>query len=403
MNTRKTRIIGALALACLASIAIQGGPVDPSLLLPFVILMGAVLLCRIRQNWLWDRIQRESAVMASLWDVRQNWMGDWLVIDRKQGIVSLFSGRRTTDQAQAPPIAGPVEPGQDTRTLADVLSAVNRCLIVGGMGSGKSELLKHLADHHERAGADTVIIDSHAAPWSWPVGRVVGMGRDYAAIETEIRAICTEMDRRYQRRSQGVQRDFPPLAVIIDEATVLHQFADLQAEMKSLLCECRKVGIKLVVAGQSDRAGALGLTGNNDLRAGFEAVVYLEKTPTGIYQGRVFRGSSKEAEIFPHPGPFKTRHGVAPDMHQTPHQAPPNDHHDDYDGRDTVTPCLIPEVIDAEAPAPSAFYESRTARQICEMYRAGHSLNDIARAVWGSSNGRRTASIKTILTDYGLL
>ena len=63
---------------------------------------------------------------------------------------------------------------------------------------------------------------------------------------------------------------------------------------------------------------------------------------------------------------------------------------------------LIPEIIEAW-PAPGRFYESRNDRTICEMYEAGNSLNDIARAIWGSSNGRRTGIIKEVLAEHGLI
>lgn len=428
MDARKTRIVGALAMATAAAIVIQEGRgISPGLFhcLTIAAFVAAILGAvgygfRLRRDAEWDRIQREAAISAGAWDVRQNWRGDFLVIDRNRGIASLFSGARacSPEPLTAEPMPGPTAPATgDPRNLFDVLSVLDRVLIVGGQGAGKSELLRWLADHHAHEG-EVVIIDSHAAPGEWPESvRVVGMGRDYPAIAAELETICAELDRRYGLRSTGDQLVFEPLTVVFDEMFVTTQFLDIGGNMRSLLAEARKVGIRLVCAGQSDRAGALGIKGNFDLRAGFEAVAYLERTPDGRRRGRVFLGAAKDAEVFDHPGIFPGglddggRHGVTPGagvMGGAPGASRGRD------GRDGVTPAgdaradrrggvaLIPEVIEAW-PDPGRFYESRRDRTICEMYEAGNSLNDIARAVWGSSNGRRTGTIKEVLGEYGLI
>jgi molybdopterin-guanine dinucleotide biosynthesis protein len=63
---------------------------------------------------------------------------------------------------------------------------MQRLLIVGGQNSGKTTLLKHIAHQRSLTGS-VLILDSHnhAGKWSDKY-RIVGHGRDYAAIETEL-------------------------------------------------------------------------------------------------------------------------------------------------------------------------------------------------------------------------
>ena len=320
--------------------------------------------------------------------------------------------------------AGPDEHPGTGQNLFDVLSALDRVLIIGGMGSGKSELLKWLTAERAKQG-DLIILDSHAAPDTWPFGQVVGLGRDYKAIENAVRGVCAEMDRRYSLRSSGQQKDFEPLCMVIDEMTVLNQFAGLSDELKSLLCECRKVNIRLIIAGQSDRAGAMGLKGSYDLMTGFEAVCYLESDSTGERYGNVFFGRSKTPERFPHPGvfipPFAKEDSAIPPFakggrgdspawmtgtaRQHGPEYAPKTHSDGFTAyRDTVPylPAGTGETFAGIEPEPvSRVYESRDEKAICEMWRDGHSLNQISRAIFGLSNGRRVSQIKAVLENNG--
>ncbi|MEZ4529057.1 MAG: type IV secretory system conjugative DNA transfer family protein [Desulfobacterales bacterium] len=296
------------------------------------------------------------------------------------------------------------EPAGNHQTLFDVLTRLDRVLIIGGMGSGKSELLKWLVSERAKQG-EIIILDSHAAPDTWPFGQVVGLGRDYPAIENAVRSVCAEMDERYKLRSSGQQKDFPQLCMVIDEMTVLNQFTGLSDEIKSLLCECRKVNIKLIAAGQSDRAGAMGLKGNYDLMTGFEAVCYLESDSTGERYGNVLFGRSKTPERFPHPGIFPA--WMTGTSRQHGQEYAPKTHSDGFAAyRDGVQylPAGTGETFTGIEPeAVSRVYESRDEKTICEMWRDGHSLNEIARSIWGTSNGRRTGQIKAVLENNGFV
>lgn len=363
--------------------------------------------------WFWHRRQELAEREWKADIAMKERQAAFCAVPSKHGILSYNSGRVEFWTRMQAPISGPAMekiPGPEPEpevlnpeTLFDVLKSRDRILIIGGMGSGKSELLKWLCRSRAVQG-ELMILDSHAAPDTWPDGNVIGLGRDYTAIEEAVRDVCTLMDERYRERAAGIRKVFPQFCMVIDEMSVLNQFTDLSAELKSLLCECRKVNIKLIAAGQSDRAGAMGLKGSYDLMGGFEAVCYLEKDGTGKRFGKVFFGKSKEAEIYPHPGIFpeypqtgtSPRHGRknGPETPQKGFSA----------GRDPVLHLPFgtgqkPVVIESE-PLTRVF-ESHDEKMIVEMYRDGHSMNNIARAVWGSSNGRRTAQIRGILENCG--
>jgi len=323
------------------------------------------------------------------------------VLAYSKGELSFWSKREIPDR-NAGGLPEPEEqetPGTG-QTLFDVLIKLDRVLIIGGMGSGKSELLKWLTSERSKQG-ELIILDSHAAPDTWPFGTVIGRGRDYQAIEIAVRGVCQEMDNRYKLRSSGQKKDFKPLCMVIDEMTVLNQFTDLSDQLKSLLCECRKVNIRLIVAGQSDRAGAMGLKGNYDLMTGFEAVCHLEMDGAGNRFGNVFFGRSKTPERFPHPGVFPvTSRGHGQEHAQKTHQ---NAFTAERDTMPYLPAGTGQTFTGIEPEAVSRVYESRDEKTICEMWSNGHSLNGIARSIWGSSNGRRTAQVKAILENSGII
>lgn len=322
------------------------------------------------------------------------------------------NGSRATGTAQPLPVAQePMTQIEFQQPLLPVLLSMDRLLIIGGMGAGKSELLRHLAFQRSQQG-ETVIIDSHSAPDDWPEScRVVGRGRQYRQIESEVGRIMGEMDRRYKLHSAGHGGAFQPLTLVVDELTVLNQFTDISDQLKALLCECRKVSIRLVFAGQSDRAGALGLRGNYDLKSGFEALVYLEQESTGERIATVQRGTDKQGRRFLHPGPFAgcpgypSRPGVSP---QNPHcRAETGGIRGGTARRDTDMGQLIehnpgPSYAQFTEPDQRRFFESRFEKQVVELAESGASMRAIAKEAFGFTNGRKISEVKAILTKHGI-
>jgi len=228
--------------------------------------------------------------------------GAGYLVHRRDGLLRFF----------APPPSGKHDAGvgpdpvvEELPDLLPVLLQADRSLIVGGMGAGKSELLRWIAADRLREG-HVIIIDTHGIPGDWPpYCQVAGMGRRYAEAEGAVRAVIKEMDRRYQIMAAGIRTPHHPMTLIIDEMTVLNQFTNLGDEFKSLLCECRKAAIKLYVAGQSDRAGSLGIKGNADLIAGFEIICHLIKESDGRRIGLVKTPTDKDGRRHIHPGPYR--------------------------------------------------------------------------------------------------
>lgn len=87
-------------------------------------------------------------------------------------------------------------------TLLSDISDYQRLLIVGGQNSGKTTLLKHIAQQRRAAGS-VLILDSHNTAGKWARDyRIVGHGRDYSAIETELKNLVAVMDSHETRNWQ---------------------------------------------------------------------------------------------------------------------------------------------------------------------------------------------------------
>ena len=296
---------------------------------------------------------------------------------------ALLNGYVPHQERQVEPGRYPERPvqiaGPGPSSLPDLLSAISamdRVLIIGGMGAGKSELLRHLAASTR---GRVKIVDSHAAPDPWPEGiPVIGRGRDYPAIKQEFAGIMAEMDSRYHQRATGERVTFEALTLIIDEFSVLNQFCDLGDTVKALLCECRKVNIRLIIAGQSDRVKALGIQGAGDLKESFDAVVYLKKDASG-YHGLI------DGDRFAHPGIFQGR------------ERPFRERSGSLQMTGTAVPGGVPRVT--AVPLERSRNEME---RIAELHDDGKSLSQIAFEIFGSK-GRNVKKIKAVLRSAGRL
>lgn len=171
-----------------------------------------------------------------------------------------------------------IEPELKTTLLND-LEPLQRLLIVGGQNAGKTTLLKHIAKQRSLAGT-VLILDSHDHAGKWNDDyKIVGHGRDYKSIETELNNLVKIMDARYKEYASGKikEREHELITVISDEfSTIAENVNNLDSVLLPLLTESRKVGIDLILACHSETAGSLGLKGRFDLKKNFDAVLRLK-------------------------------------------------------------------------------------------------------------------------------
>jgi hypothetical protein len=295
--------------------------------------------------------------------------------------------------------------------LLPVLETMDRILIIGGQGSGKTSLLNWIVEQ-KLSDAHVMVLDSHASPFDWPDhAQVVGLGRDYDAIDAAVDAYVAELDRRYKLRASGQQLKFEKRFIVADELFAMNSNVDIKSRVKTLLTEARKVDMGIVLAGHSDRAANIGLEGSKDLLNGFQALVYLD-VEDGQHIATI--ETSRGKRRYSHPGPYRGRTGSTgqrPDSDwlsgthadaQTRGTRPTRPKNNDFradsgpvSGVSPVSTVYHIPMTDHAAPDPDA--------EIIDLFRRGTSLREICRRVIGSTGGRQAKRVKSVLSAYGLI
>jgi hypothetical protein len=156
----------------------------------------------------------------------------------------------------------------------------------------------------------------------------------------------------------------------------------------------------------------LGLSGAYDLLANFDYLATAKWKRSTDERWVELEEQGEPVEIYAQPGPFGKVSGHGFTSSDTDEGKDDYavyqgyDGHDDHDRHDTLYIQYNPEqeeYVRCAEPKPKQVYESKQDKIIAEMYQAGKSLNEIARAVWGASNGRRTKMIKMVLERYNIL
>lgn len=332
------------------------------------------------------------------------------ILSYNAGTVEFWTRQERTAPETDKQITGP-EAMQETSAdiMPDLLSVILPldCLMIwGGRGSGKTNFLQHLAREKVKAGEDLWIIDPKPSkPGKWPYGvTVIGHGHNYQEI--------VSVSERYQAELENRKADFDrtehfqKVTLIVDELYLLNLkikgFIDM---VLPLLLEGREYNIHMILISQSKTAGSMGLSGKYDLLQCFDAIVGLErqgdKDDPRSYFAYVDFGSGDIEHRTPGKYYPDTTH-----RHGTNYSEKPtgNDFTADHDSM-TYLPQETPEtyagIESGSVARQKPVYESMTEKIICEMFHDGESMNNIAKAVWGSSNGRRTAQIKAVLENYG--
>jgi len=188
--------------------------------------------------------------------------------------------------------------------LLDHIKSLQRILIIGGQGTGKTTLLKHIAEQHSLDGC-ILILDSHNTPEKWDKSyTVIGDGRNYRAIESKLNQLVDIMNERYKDLSTGkvAEREHKLITVISDEwTTISKNLNNLDKVLLPLLTESRKVTIDFILASHSETARSLGIKGAYDLKENFDVILRL-KLVNGLRL--VYVNGNEESLIYDHPGQY---------------------------------------------------------------------------------------------------
>ena len=162
----------------------------------------------------------------------------------------------------------------------DELAASDNLLIVGSRGSGKTTLLQALIAQRARR---CYVLDPHSHPGKWPhEARVIGGGRDFAAIYAALLRAEQAMTQRAQQLSRAAGLRFAPFTLAGDEwgsvcsEIVVSKGQDAPGRLLSrLLKEGRKFGVSFIGCAHGDTAESLGSRGDTAaFRNSFDWIVY---------------------------------------------------------------------------------------------------------------------------------
>jgi len=270
-------------------------------------------------------------------------------------------------------LADPQAAAAPTVDLLAALDNFQRVLIVGASDTGKTTLLRWLVARR-LAASKVVIIDPHGWPGKWPTRAiVVGTGRAYTDIDRALTYLVQLMGKRYDEIGRGEKAEMghDKMTILIDEWRAITGNLGRPAgdAIKALLTESRKAAFSVFVASHSDRAKPLGLDGEYDLKDGF-AVVRLTVV-NGQRLATLDTGSGETPAALP--GPYHAAPQAAADV--------------GYPANLTAADLTDPQPTPAEA-------------HILTLHRAGESLNEIARQVYGSSGGKQADLIKRVVERY---
>lgn len=178
----------------------------------------------------------------------------------------------------------------------DELAAGDNLLIVGGKGTGKTTLLAALVARRQGI---HIVLDPHNEPGKWGTLRVIGGGRDYAAITRILTDAMQSLQVRYGRMNKQPGASFARTTFVWDEwRSIARSVAEAGDVVTSIVTEGRKVRLCVLAATHNDTVAALGCKGDKEaFMSSFDWHVY-----TGAFASR---------EI-PHCPTMDTPHGAIP-------------------------------------------------------------------------------------------
>lgn len=257
-----------------------------------------------------------------------------------------------------------------------LLAPLDRLMLVGGSGSGKTSMAQHLIS--SRSGK-VLVFDPHDDKRTWPDNAIViGGGQDYDSISNELLGLLNEVKHRYELRSeQGLQpNQFTPIFFVMDEwREVVANRDEVKNALRHFLTSLRKVNMGFLLISQTDRADPLGLRGESDLRESFEGIVRLSGNKK---VGITAKLETVDGEIIiEHPGPYE------------------------------------PKLLPANIPDDNKGYEvgkytppiDTTEQRVMDMYNRGTSITEIGRVIYGdgTKGGEQNKLVKAVLKKHKLI
>lgn len=154
-------------------------------------------------------------------------------------------------------------PLQPVEQLLMAVDSVFHLAVIGDTGTGKTVFLNNLCYRAMQQHKQVVILDPHATPNKWPKGAlVIGAGLAYGPIGEMLLKIESAMRRRYSELATGTvqEGDHPYIYVFADEWYGIVKSVEGGGDiLGTLICEARKVNIKVILGSQSGYLTALGL------------------------------------------------------------------------------------------------------------------------------------------------
>ncbi len=253
-------------------------------------------------------------------------------------------------------------------------------LIAGETGSGKSTAMLAVL----RRRPQVVVLDPHDTPGSWGQAKVIGGGRNFAAIGHQLEQMRQLLSQRYQQRAQGVTR-FEPITIATDEmpAIVAALGGQVDEIWREWLREGRKVGLFFAVSTQSTRVKTLGIRGEGDLLENFTYILLLGKVAANQYPDLV-QGMDRPAVL-------RTVQGIRPVL--IPQELPA--------GVQPIAPA--PGDIDVPEPVlPDGFADPNNLTEVTRgrIRRLAQELPSqaaIERTVFGYNGGAAYRAVKEVL------
>lgn len=354
-----------------------------------------------------DRLELERLQKEIVYSQIQSPYGHMVVYDHKTGKYIEFEksvsfappqDEQIVDQAGNYPFALPL------------LMPVQRLMVAGGQNTGKTSLLQWLTSERLKTGSRVIIIDSHCFPGKWPgQAEVIGKNRDYQAIESAFDDLLHLMDDRYREYSSGQvgERQHHHITLVIDEFSMIAKnTGNTKDFITTALMEFRKVNLDLILAGQSTRAGNMGLRGSYDLFESFDCLCHL-KMESGQRKAYLNFGDGNEIEAI-HPGAYGGVHTsghTQGDHHQTPgfdhnfdtrHTSHESRHNTGSTGRHTGSHTRSHD-------DHVMLCENECDRNVTRFFRNGFSISAIAEKIFGGRSGKRNSTIKDILQKYRMI